>query len=94
MLWYFEDLRDGLESLITASQTVEGRQEAFELKRQIVRTLVHRVEIGKDSGIKLVFAMEVLAILEQCARNAIQTRQVETYSRISDLIRVKLLVKI
>ena len=55
MLRYFEDLRDGLESLITASQTVEGRQEAFELKRQSARTLVHRVEIGKDRGIKLVF---------------------------------------
>jgi hypothetical protein len=47
MLRYFEDLRDGLESLKTAPQTDDGRKEVFELKRQIVRTLVHRGEIKR-----------------------------------------------
>lgn len=39
---YLADLQTGLESLNAAPQTEEERQEIFELKKQIVNTLVKK----------------------------------------------------
>jgi len=77
---YFEDLQVGLESLNTAPQNDEERQEIFTHKRQIVQTLIERVEIKKDRELKVNFRLNVLALLEQTS-NFSEVGEVETYSR-------------
>ncbi len=84
---YFQDLQVGLESLHAAPKTDEERREIFKIKRQVVQTLVERVEILNDRDLKIVFRLNILSLLDQMTEIS-ENKQGETYSRrLTSLVR-------
>jgi site-specific DNA recombinase len=57
---YLADLQAGLDSLNTMPQSDEERQEIFEIKRQIVNTLVKRVTIDRDRQLHVEISINLL----------------------------------
>ncbi|HSV85532.1 MAG TPA: hypothetical protein VLH85_03090, partial [Levilinea sp.] len=78
---YLEDIRVGLESLNAAPQSDEERREQFEIKRQIVKALVERVDSSKDRELTVNFRLNVLEIAG-IRTSADQVPAAETYTRI------------
>jgi DNA invertase Pin-like site-specific DNA recombinase len=62
---YLADIRAGLDSLNVPPQNDEEAREQFELRRQIVTTLVERVHIGKGRKLDAKIRLDVLAALAQ-----------------------------
>ena len=61
---YLADLQMGLDSLNTAPQYEEERQEIFELKKQIVNTLVRRITIDRNRELHVEISLNLLGLLE------------------------------
>jgi site-specific DNA recombinase len=78
---YLEDLKLGIESLNVAPQSDEERHEIFQLKRQIVQTLVDKVLIEKDRALKVVIKLNILSLLQK-ADNFSEVQMVGTYTHI------------
>jgi site-specific DNA recombinase len=60
---YLADLQIGLDSLNTAPQCEEERQEIFELKKQIVNTLVRRITIDRNRELHVEIGLNLLGLL-------------------------------
>ena len=60
---YLADLQIGIDSLNAAPQSTEEQQEIFELKRQIVTTLVSRVTIDRNRELHVEIRLNLLKIL-------------------------------
>lgn len=54
----------GLDSLNTAPQSEEERQEIFALKKQIVNTLVRRITIDRNRELQVEISLNLLGLLE------------------------------
>lgn len=68
---FLEDIRIGLNSLKeTAALDDQERQEIFNIKRQIVETLVEQINIGAGKKMEIVFRLNILTLLEQGFRDA------------------------
>ena len=61
---YLVDLQAGLESLNAAPLNKEERQEIFELKKQIVNTLVKRVTIDHNRELQVEINLNLLSLLD------------------------------
>ena len=61
---YLVDLQAGLESLNAAPLNKEERQEIFELKKQIVNTLVKRVTIDHNRVLQVEISLNLLSLLD------------------------------
>lgn len=61
---YLADLQMGLESLNTAPQNDEERQEIFQLRKQIVNTLVKKVTIDRNRELHVEISFNLLGLLE------------------------------
>ena len=83
---YISGLKRGLKLLNADPKTDEERREQFKIKRQIVKTLVEKVLIGKDRQIRVVFRLDVTYLLEQ-ATNPDEVQQAEAYTRSFDLTK-------
>jgi DNA invertase Pin-like site-specific DNA recombinase len=59
---YFADLQAGIASLNTVPQCEEERQEVFEIKKQIVNTLVGRVTIDRDRNLHVEIRIDLSKI--------------------------------
>lgn len=64
---YLADLRAGLEWLTVPPQNDEEALKQYEERRWVVQILVERVNISKDRELKVVFKLDVLAILNRLA---------------------------
>lgn len=60
---YLADLQAGLDSLNAVPQNDEERQEIFEIKKQIVNTLVGRVTIGRNRELRVVISLNLLNLI-------------------------------
>jgi DNA invertase Pin-like site-specific DNA recombinase len=60
---YLADLQVGIESLNADPQSPEDEQEIFELKRQIITTLVSRVTIDRNRELHVEIRLNLLKIL-------------------------------
>ncbi len=65
---YFADLQAGIESLNTAPQNDEERREMFEIKQQIVNTLVKKVTIDRNRELTVHFSLNLWQILQDQAK--------------------------
>ena len=61
---YVADLQMGLDSLNTAPQNDEERQEIFQLRKQIVNTLVKKVTIDRNRELHVEIDLNLLGPLE------------------------------
>lgn len=62
---YFADLQAGIEGLKNAAPLLEEEQhEIFQLKKQVVNTLVDRVTINRDRELTVTLRLNLLKILE------------------------------
>jgi uncharacterized protein YPO0396 len=57
---YLADSQAGVDSLNVMPQNDEERQEIFEIKRQIVNTLVKRVTIDRDRHLHIEISINLL----------------------------------
>lgn len=73
-------LKLGLESLNDAPQSDEGRHHIFQLKRQIVQSLVDKVLIEKDRTLKVVIKLNILFLLQK-TDNFSEVPPAGTYTR-------------
>ncbi len=60
---YLADLQAGLDSLNATPQSEEERQEIFEIKRQIVTTLVRRVTIDRDRELHVEISINLQKLI-------------------------------
>ena len=74
---YVGSLCSSLEWLNAVPQTDEERREQFETKRQIVEMLVQKVLIDRDKSLRVVFYLDIIALLQQ-ADVTEQVQPVET----------------
>ena len=54
----------GLNSLNTAPQSEEERQEILELKKQTVNTLVRRITIDRNRELQVEISLNLLSLLD------------------------------
>ncbi len=59
---YFADLQAGIESLNADPQSAEDRQEIFDIKKQIVKTMVKRVTIDRNRELHAKFSLNLLTL--------------------------------
>jgi hypothetical protein len=77
---YLADIQAALEwHNKSAPQSEEERREMFEEKREIVKTLVKRVDITRDRDLQVTFQLNVKAMIEKAA-GIIEVQQVGTYN--------------
>ena len=67
---YISDLRASLEWLDAIPQNDEERRQQFEMKRQIVKSLVEKIVIEKDRNLRVVFHLDVVTLLERAGMTA------------------------
>ena len=60
---YLADLQVGIDSFNSHPQSAEDEQEIFEIKRQIVTTLVRRVTIDRNRELHVEISLDLLRIL-------------------------------
>jgi site-specific DNA recombinase len=78
---YLADIQAGLEwHNKAAPQSEEERREMFEEKRQIVKTLVKRVDITKDRDLQVTFQLNIKAMFERAAGIG-ELKEVGIYNR-------------
>ena len=79
---YFLDLRVGIESLNKDPQSEEEKDEIYQFKRKIIKTLVNRVVIDERKNLNVEIKVDVLEMLKQEATGNISAIQkAETYNR-------------
>jgi site-specific DNA recombinase len=66
---HITDAQKGLEELNVEPQDDAERQRQFELKRDLVLSLVDKVHIGKDRKIEVTFKLDVLSIMAKHEQN-------------------------
>lgn len=66
---HITDAQKGLEDLNAEPQDDAERQRQFELKRDLVLSLVDKVHIGKDRKIEVTFKLDVLSIMAKHEQN-------------------------
>lgn len=59
---YLEDLQVGLESLNATPQNEQEKKEVFEIKRQVVNTLVRRVTIDRNRELTVDISINLLSL--------------------------------
>ncbi|MFZ2097002.1 MAG: recombinase family protein [Anaerolineales bacterium] len=80
-LEYFLDLRVGIESLNKNPESEEEKDEIFQLKRKIIKTLVNRVVIDEHRNLKVEIRVNVLDLLKQAASpNFSEIQKAGTYN--------------
>jgi len=62
---YISDLRASLKWLDAVPENDGARRRQFEMKRQVVKTLVEKVLIEKDRTLRVVFFLDVATLLTQ-----------------------------
>ncbi len=85
-------MKAGVDELKTvAPQTAEEQHSVFLLKKQVVDTLVERIEIDKERNLHVKIRLDLLGIIRKDAGNGttgvVQNSEVEIYTRIPDLYR-------
>jgi hypothetical protein len=78
---YISDLRASLEWLDAIPQNDEERRQQFEMKRQIVKSLVEKIVIEKDRNLRVVFHLDVVTLLERAGMTA-EIDSVGIYTRV------------
>jgi hypothetical protein len=66
-LEYFLDLRAGIELLNKNPKSEEEKDEIFQFKRKIIKTLVNRILIDEHRNLKVEIRVNVLDLLKQAA---------------------------
>ncbi len=62
---YLTDLRASLKWLDAAHDNDGARRRQFEIKRQVVKTLVEKVLVEKDRTLRVVFYLDVATLLQR-----------------------------
>lgn len=79
---HFLDLRTGIESLNSNPQSEEEKDEIFQFKRNIIKTLVNRVVIDKRKNLSVEIRFDVLDLLKRAASPEFsEVQMVGTYTR-------------
>ena len=86
---YFADLQAGIDGLKNAAPLSEEEQhEIFQLKKQVVNTLVDRVTINRDRELSVTLRLNLLKILEGGSNSgAVHLGEFGIYTRIPDIYR-------
>ena len=86
---YFADLQAGIDELKNAAPLTEEEQhEIFQLKKQVVNTLVDRVTVNRDRELTVTLRLNLLKILEGGSNSgAVHLGQFGTYTHIPDIYR-------
>ena len=78
---YLETIRRGLDSLKeNAAKYDQGRHDIFKIKRQIVATLVEKIDISSARELKATFRLDLLALLDHTLDFS-EVRSAETCTR-------------
>jgi hypothetical protein len=79
---HFLDLRAGIESLNNEPETEEEKDEIFQFKRNIIKTLVNRVVIDEHRNLKIEIRVNILDLLKAAASpNISEIQKAGTYTR-------------
>lgn len=67
---YFADLQEGIQALNHAPDMPEEQLQVCELKRQIIETLVEKIEVDRNRQFTVTIRLHILGILENSIVNS------------------------